>query len=189
MVASGKAGLGAQAHVVLLRGVNVGGNNRVPMADFKALLEGLGGQDVRTYIQSGNAVLRCNASAATGLAASVQAALLKRLGLAVPVVVRSAPALAAALAAHPYIKAGDDPKLLHVGFLRDAPSPALLKALDPPCGPGEAVQVVGSHAYLRYGSGVAKSKLTNAFFDRRLGTVMTVRNWASCQALLALAQA
>jgi uncharacterized protein (DUF1697 family) len=178
-----------EAQVVLLRGVNVGGNNKVPMAEFKALLEGLGGQDVRTYIQSGNAVLRCGAAAAKGLEASVQAALLKRLGLTVPVIVRSGGGLAAAMKAHPYIKAGDDPKTLHIGFLAAAPSPAVVKALAPPCGPGEAVTVAGAHAYLRYGQGVAKSKLTNAWFDRQLGTVMTVRNWATCQALLQMAQA
>lgn len=176
------------SYVILLRGVNVGGNNRVPMADLKALLEGLGGQDVRTYIQSGNAVLRCGAALGKGLAPAVEAALKKRLGLSVPVVVRSAEALAAALKAHPYIKAGDDPKTLHVGFLRDTPSPAVAKALAPPCGPGEAVTVLGAHVYLRYAQGVAKSKLSNAWFDRQLGTVMTVRNWATCQALAQLAQ-
>ena len=176
------------AQVILLRGVNVGGNNRVPMVEFKALLEGLGGQGVQTYIQSGNAVLRCSASAAKGLGPAVEAALKKRLGLSVPVIVRSGPELAAALKAHPYIKAGDDPKTLHVGFLAAAPSPAIIKALDPPYGPGEAVTVSGAHAYLRYAQGVGKSKLTNAWFDRQLGTVMTVRNWATCQALLQLAQ-
>ena len=177
-----------EAQVVLLRGVNVGGNNKVPMADFKALLEGLGGQDVRTYIQSGNAVLRCEAGLAQRLAPAVEAALKRRLGLTVPVVVRGGPALAAALKAHPYVKAGDDPKTLHVGFLRDAPSPALVKALAPPCGPGEAVTVRGAHSYLRYAQGVAKSKLSNAWFDRQLGTIMTMRNWATCQALLQMAQ-
>jgi uncharacterized protein (DUF1697 family) len=176
------------SQVILLRGVNVGGNNRVPMADFKALLEGLGGQDVRTYIQSGNAVLRCNAAIAKGLGPAVEAALKKALGLSVPVIVRGGAELAAALRAHPYVEAGDDPKTLHVGFLAAAPSPAIIKALAPPCAPGEAVTVIGPHAYLRYGQGVGKSKLTNAWFDRQLGTVMTVRNWATCQALLQMSQ-
>jgi uncharacterized protein (DUF1697 family) len=178
-----------QSQVVLLRGVNVGGNNKVPMADFKVLLENLGGQDVRTYIQSGNAVLRCDAARAKGLAAAVEAALKKRLGLSVPVITRGGAELAAALKAHPYIKAGDDPKTLHVGFLAAAPSPAVIKALAPPLGPGEAVTVLGAHAYLRYAQGVGKSKLTNVWFDRQLGTIMTMRNWATCQALLDLAQA
>ena len=177
------------AQVILLRGVNVGGNNRVPMADFKALLEGVGGQDVRTYIQSGNAVLRLGAGSVKGLGPAVEAALKKKLGISVPVIVRSGPELAAAMKGHPYVKAGDDAKTLHVGFLAAAPSPAIIKALDPPTGLGEAVTVVGAHAYLRYAQGVGKSKLTNAWFDRKLGTVMTVRNWATCQALLQLAQA
>jgi uncharacterized protein (DUF1697 family) len=118
----------------------------------------------------------------------VEAALKKKLGLTVPVIVRSGAELAAALKAHPYVKAGDDPKTLHVGFLAATPAAALVKALDPPYGPGEAVTVLGAHAYLRYAQGVGKSKLTNAWFDRKLGTVMTVRNWATCQALLQMTQ-
>ena len=135
-------------HVVLLRGVNVGGKNRMPMAELTARLTELGCADVRTYIQSGNAVVGAGAALAKRLPTAVAAAIAARLGLTVPVIVRTAVELAAAARANPFLARGADPKTLHVGFLAHAPSAAAIAALDPARSPPDAFEVRGRELYL-----------------------------------------
>jgi uncharacterized protein (DUF1697 family) len=178
-----KAG-GGQAYVALLRGINVGGHNKLPMADLAALCAKAGGQDVKTYIQSGNAVFTAAPARAAGFAQALAALLQKEKGLAVPVIVRSAAQLAALPAKHPLTVPGAGPKQLHVGFLARVPVPALAKAWQPPLGPDEAVLLRGAELFVRFPLGVAGTKLTNAHIDAKLGTTVTLRNWNTVQALL-----
>lgn len=173
--------------IVLLRGINVGGNKKLPMQDLRALLEGLGCAKVRTYIQSGNAVVEAPAALAKALAPKLEAAIAKKFKFEAPVVLRTAAELKAALKAYPY--PSDAPERAYIGFLQDQPSPQALKALDPaPKGPGEDFKVIASDIHFKFPQGVAKTKLTNAWFDSRLKTVCTLRNLNTCQALLALAE-
>lgn len=172
--------------VALLRGVNVGGNNKLAMRDLVAVFEALGCRDVRTYIQSGNVVARAPASAVDGLADAAAKALHDGFGLAVPVVLRTGDALAAAVADNPYLAAGAEPATVHVMFLRDAPTAAQLATLDPARSPGDAYTVRGRDVLLHCPNGLARTKLTNDYFDRRLATVSTVRNWKTVLTLLAM---
>ncbi len=174
--------------VALLRGVNVGGNNKLAMRDLVAVFEALGCGDVRTYIQSGNVVARAPASAVDGLSDAVAKALRAGFGLDVPVVLRTGDALAAVVAANPYLAAGADPATVHMMFLRDAPSAAQVAALDPARSPGDAFTVRGRDVFLHCPNGFARTKLTNDYFDRKLATVSTVRNWKTVLTLLAMAQ-
>jgi uncharacterized protein (DUF1697 family) len=174
--------------VALLRGVNVGGNNKLAMRDLVAVFESLGCRDVRTYIQSGNVVARAPASAVDGLSDAVAKALCDNFGLTVPVVLRRGDALAAVVADNPYLAAGADPTTLHVMFLRDAPSAAQVAALDPARSPGDAYAVRGRDVFLHCPNGLARTKLTNDYFDRTLATVSTVRNWKTVLTLLAMTQ-
>ncbi len=174
--------------VALLRGVNVGGNNKLATRDLVAVFEALGCRDVRTYIQSGNVVARAPASAVDGLADAAAKALHEGFGLTVPVVLRTGDALAAAVADNPYLAAGADPATVHVMFLRDAPTAAQAAALDPHRSPGDAYTVRGREVFLHCPNGLARTKLTNDYFDRRLATVSTVRNWKTVLTLLAMAQ-
>ena len=111
-------------YVALLRGVNVGGRNRLAMADLRAILESLGHAHVRTYIQSGNAIFTTDASGEAGsetaLASTIRAGIADRVGLEVDVIVRSRDDLAEALAAVPFRAA--DPKRLLIAFLAETPS-------------------------------------------------------------------
>ncbi|MBK9031338.1 MAG: DUF1697 domain-containing protein [Myxococcales bacterium] len=173
-------------HVILLRGVNVGGNNKLPMAALAALLTELGCTGVRTYIQSGNAVVDAGAALAKRLPAALAAAISSRLGLTVPVVVRTAAELAAVTRANPFLARGADPATLHVGFLADAPTAARIAALDHDRSPPDAFAVHGRELYLWLPNGAGKSKLTNAYFDRALATVVTVRNWNTVGKLIEL---
>lgn len=174
------------AHVALLRGVNVGGKNKLPMKDLAALFERLGCADVRTYIQSGNVVFTASAPLARRLPALAAEAILERFGLTVPVVIRSADELRALVDRSPFLRAGADPAHLHVMFLADAPGPRLVAALDPDRSPPDEFRVLGRDVHLRCPGGVARSKLTTAWFDRALETTSTARNWNTVLKLIEL---
>lgn len=165
------------AYAALLRGVNVGGKNKLPMKDLAALFESLGCRAVRTYIQSGNVVFRATPEVYVGLAARVAEGLRARFELDVPVVLRGADALARAIDANPFLAAGCDPESLHVMFLRDTPDAARASKLDANRSPGDAFALLGREVHLHCPNGLARTKLTNDYFDRALATVSTVRNW------------
>lgn len=173
-------------YVALLRGVNVGGRNRLPMEALKALLVEQGHAAVKTYIQSGNAVFTAHGQPAEQMARCIGEGLSSSFGLQVPVVLRSADELLSAAAAHPLLSDGVDPKHLHVGFLSRTASPEQIARLDPRRSPPDRFLVVGDHIYLHFPNGVARSKLTSAYLDSRLGAVVTVRNWKTVQALVGL---
>lgn len=172
--------------IALLRAINVGGNNRLPMTDLVALLKGLGCREVVTYINSGNAVYQVPAKKADRLAGALAEAIARELGLEVPVVTRSAGELAKVAKRHPFEQKAKEPKRLNVGFLAELPAPEAIARLDPNRSPPDEFQVVGREVYLHYASGVAGTKLTNQYFDSKLGTVMTVRNWNTVLKLVEL---
>jgi uncharacterized protein (DUF1697 family) len=164
-------------HVALLRGINVGGKNLLPMKELVRLFEKSGCVDVVTYIQSGNVVFSNPATALDGFAGEMAAAIEKRFGLRVPVVLRSAQEIAAVLAKNPFLARSPDPKALHVAFLAAKPAAANAARLDPKRSPGDSFELRGRDLYLHLPNGVAKTKLTNDYLDRTLATVATVRNW------------
>lgn len=169
------------AYAALLRGINVGGHNKVAMADLRALCGELGLGDVTTYIQSGNVVFSSARTDAGVLAGELEGAIAGAFGFGVPVVVRSAADLDAVAASNPFVRRGRDPSVLSVGFLSDLPAPDAVRALraDPLASPpgGDEFELVGQEVFLHHPNGYGRSKLTNSYFDRRLGTMMTVRNW------------
>lgn len=165
--------------VALLRGINVGGKNRLPMDELTAMFVACGAQRVQTYIQSGNVV--CDAP--LEVRALVEAALTARFGHPIPVVWRSGDALIALRAGCPFSAA--PPDQLHVAFLAHEPTPARVAALDPNRSPGDTVRVVGAEAWLHLPNGVGRSKITNDWLDRALDTTSTVRNLRTVDALCA----
>jgi uncharacterized protein (DUF1697 family) len=174
----------SETYAALLRGINVGGNNKLPMKDLAAMFTAAGCRDVSTYIQSGNVVFSAGAALVATLPATMSESIFARFGFRVPVVVRSARELAGALAANPFLASGVGPDALHVAFLADLPSAAQLVSLDPQRSPGDAFAVLGREVYLHLPNGVARSKLTNAWLDARLLTTSTVRNWRTVQKLV-----
>ena len=170
--------------IVLLRGINVGGRNVLPMADLARHCAACGGEGVRTYIQSGNVVLTLE-----GAEGEFAAALSDRIeagnGLRVPVVVLTGAELARALGAAPFPDAA--PGTVHYAFLSALPAAAAVAALDPERSPGDRFAVEGRAVFLHMPNGVARTKLTNAWLDRALGVVSTVRNRATIDALWRLA--
>ena len=167
-----------------MRGINVGGRNKLPMGDLRVLLEQAGCRSVRTYIQSGNVVFEGDSSLAGRIASEVPLLIEARFGFAPPVILRSADELAAAVAANPFDASDADPGHLAVGFLADRPASGAVARLDPDRSPGDRFEVVDREVYLYVPGGLARTKLTTDYFDRRLDTVMTVRNWRTTNRLL-----
>jgi uncharacterized protein (DUF1697 family) len=173
-------------YVALLRGINVGGNNKLLMKDLAALCGDCGCADVRTYIQSGNVVFGCKAAAAEKLAAKLSARILADFGLKVPVMLRSAAALAQVAESNPFLAEGADVDRQYVMFLADAPTKAQVAALDPERSPGDRFAVVGREIFLHLPNGGGRSKLTSAYFDSKLATISTARNWRTLLTLVDL---
>jgi uncharacterized protein (DUF1697 family) len=166
-------------HVALLRGINVGGKNKLPMKDLARMFVEAGCGDVETFIQSGNVVFSATPGLLKNLPGAIQSIIAEQFGHRVPVILRSSRQLARAVEDNPFLAAGKPEKTLHVCFLADSPDPQAVKALDPDRSPGDAFHVSGREVYLHLPNGVAKTKLTNAWLDSRLSTVSTVRNWAT----------
>ena len=163
-------------HVALLRGINLG-SRRLPMKELAAILEDAGCADVRTYIQSGNVVYRAVPALARRVPRIVEKAIAERYGFECPVVTRSAAEIDGVIEANPFPEAAAEPKTLHVGFLRDRPAKSRVAALDPNRSPPDAFVVRGGEIYVHYPKGSARSKLTPQYFDPRLETLSTFRNW------------
>lgn len=172
--------------VALLRGVNVGGKNKLAMADLTAIFTAAGCSAARTYIQSGNVVYAASPAVDRRLPSVVSAEILKRFGLTVPVITRQAAELRRLIASNPYPLSGDL-RCLHVGFLAETPERGRVKALNPDRSPGDSFSVVGREIFLHLPRGVARTKLTNAWFDGSLGTVSTLRNWRTVVTLAGMA--
>jgi uncharacterized protein (DUF1697 family) len=177
-----------RTHVALLRAINVGGRNALPMKDLAALCEAEGCRNVVTYIQSGNVAFSATAAVAKRLAAALERAIQGHAKIAVPVIVRDATALQAATRGNPYLKAGVDPAELHVGFLAATPTAEQVATLDPRRSAPDEFVVSGGEIYFRFPKGVGKTKLTVTYFDAKLATTITLRNWRTVGALLELLQ-
>ena len=176
----------SSTYVALLRGINVGGKNKLPMKDLVAILERAGCTRVRSYIQSGNVVFDAEPKLAAGLGAHVSAEIARRFGLRVPVMLRTARELRAVASKNPLLEAGASVESLHVVFLAEDPGKSRAATLDPDRSPPDTFVVRAREIYLSCPNGVGKTKLTNAWLDAKLGTVSTGRNWRTVLTLVAM---
>ncbi len=162
--------------IALLRGVNVGGR-KVPMAGLREAFEHLGHVNVRTYIQSGNVVFDAGGSG-DSIRAALEAAIDRAFGLDVTVLLRTPADLAKVVKANPF---GSD---AYVTFLDGVPDRKRVVALDPaPFAPDE-FRVVGQEVYVRCPNGYGRTKINNTYFEKKLGTRATTRNWNTVETLL-----
>ena len=173
----------------LLRGVNVGGRGRVPMAELRALCAGLGWRDVATYIQSGNLVFAAEGKAAA-LEAELETALAERMRVETAVLVRSAAGWKRLIALNPFDKAsGKEPNRVLLGLSKAGLRPGAAAALQAKAAGGERVEAAGGALWFHYPEGVGRSKLSPSLIDRLAGSPVTARNWRTVVKLGEMAQA
>jgi uncharacterized protein (DUF1697 family) len=170
---------------LLLRGINVGGNNKVAMADLKRILGDLGYTDCKTLLNSGNAVATTDDEPAQA-ERRVKAALKKELGLLIDVMARTHDELAAVVEANPLKAVATDPKFSVVAFLHTTPAQDALDDIDPEQYAPECWKLVGRELYIWFANGQGKTKLPPNLFDKRLKTPATARNWNTVVKLLEL---
>jgi uncharacterized protein (DUF1697 family) len=171
-------------YAVLLRAVNVGGHNKVPMARLREIAADLGYTEVATYVQSGNLVVSADTDKPAQVEAAVADALRRELDVDVDVIVRGRKELAAAIAANPFSDIATDDKRLLVSFLTAAPPADKVTALDVDQFAPERFAVGDRCLYLWHPDGVGRSKMAAAPWDRRLGVRGTGRNWRTVTTLL-----
>jgi uncharacterized protein (DUF1697 family) len=172
--------------IALLRGVNVGGHNRIAMAQLRALAEDLGHTKVRTYIQSGNLVFESRARSAARIGRALEERMTAVTGVESPVVVRSRDELASVASANPFLARGEDVAKLHVVFLSRRGDPAKLASMDPSRYAPDEVRLVGREVYVYAPNGIGRSKLGP--LGARMGLADgTMRNWRTVTTLLEMA--
>jgi uncharacterized protein (DUF1697 family) len=173
--------------IALLRGINVGGHNQLPMATLREHLTALGYRDVVTYIQSGNVILESDEDDPTEITSTIEASLAADLGLDVAVIIRTPDEVAAAATASPYL-AHPDRSRIFIAFLAASPEPAAVDATDPHIFAPDTSAVVGREVHVHCPSGLGRSKLSNAWLEKQLGVRSTMRNLNTIDRILAIAE-
>lgn len=174
--------------IALLRGINVGGKNLLPMKELVAMLGDLGAREVKTYIQSGNAVFVWKDKDTSQLSNRIRAEIKRRRGFDPHVLLLELEDLEKVIQQNPFpAEAEADPKALHAGFLAAAPERPDLKTLESLKSDSERFRLIGRVFYLHAPDGVGRSKLA-AKAERLLGVPMTDRNWRTVLTLWKMAQ-
>jgi uncharacterized protein (DUF1697 family) len=182
-------------HVALLRGINLGGHNKVPMADLREVVASLGHGDVATYIQSGNVVFSAEQSDTAALAAALEEAIAETIGVRARVVVLSREELAQVVRDNPYSDE-PNPKAVHAVFLSGPPGPDVAERVARAQqqvarqGSRDSAQVVGRTIFLHTPDGYGRSDLAAELIklgQRKTDSVTgTARNWATVTKLAAM---
>jgi uncharacterized protein (DUF1697 family) len=175
--------------VSLFRAINVGGNNRVPMPELKALHEALGLKNLNTYLQTGNVIFESADTDTNQLAAQIANAVTQKFGFHVEVMVRTAAELKALVAKNPYLnQPTKEPQWLVVMFLASRPEEAAKQALRSAYSGPEEFSIGEQELFIYYPEGIGRSKFTNAFIEKKLKVLGTGRNWNTVAKLLELTQ-
>ncbi|MDC8002936.1 DUF1697 domain-containing protein [Aureisphaera galaxeae] len=172
-----------KTYIGLLRGINVGGQKKIKMADLRELFESLGFQSVQSYIQSGNVIF---SSEEKELAAKIERAIFDTWGWKVPVFVRTAKEIEAVLANCPYPQ--EKKEKSYFSLLYDMPSAEKIEAASQISYPNEEFFITEQCIYFYCSTGYGKAKLSNNWFERKLGVSATARNYRTLTKLLELAR-
>jgi uncharacterized protein (DUF1697 family) len=174
--------------ISMLRGINVGGQKMIRMETLRGIYEGSGFTNVRTYVQSGNVVFESTEGEAAALTKRIEAQIERSCGYSVSVFIREGRDLQRILTSNPFLRGrNEDPSKLHVTFLyQPPPEPAWSNLKAPGDGPDEFARGE-QEIYLFCPNGYGKTKLSNSFFERKLGMPVTTRNWNTVNALYNMA--
>ena len=172
------------AYVSMLRGINVGGNKQIRMDTLRGIYEEFGFSKVRSYVQSGNVVFESSEQDPFGLEKRIEAQIERICGFSIPVFIRQAHELQEILSCNPFLyERNEDSSKLHVTFLHQSPLERAWSKLVSPSGILDEFSRGELAVYLFCPNGYGKTKLSNSFFERKLGVSVTTRNWNTVNAL------
>lgn len=175
-------------YLSILRGINVGAQKKILMADLKKLYDGLGFDSVTTYIQSGNVLFKTKKTPPAALVKKIEAAIKTKYGFDVPVIIRETEEMENVCQSNPFLKRKDvQMERLHVTFLAAVPEAALTKDLEKFTAPKDEFVIAGKEVYLYTPGGYGETKLSNTFFEKKLKVTATTRNWKSVCTLAEMA--
>ncbi len=175
-------------YISMLRGINVGTQKRLSMETLRGIYAVLGLTNIRTYVQSGNVVFESEDQARLELVSRIEAQIEQACGYHVEVFIRQPDDMKQILAGNPFLTTrSEDPNKLHVTFYNRAPAESLLSKLIAPNGTTDEFALAESAVYLFCPNGYGKTRLSNTFFERRLGVPVTTRNWNTVKALYKIA--
>lgn len=176
-----------RSYIAFFRGINVGGRNVLPMRELAALLGDIGARDVKTYIQSGNAVFLSEETDASFLSEVICAEIGKRHGFTPRVLLMESERLESAVSSNPFPDAESEPRSLHLFFLASTPESPDLGALESARSGSERFALRDRVFYLHAPDGVGRSKLA-ANVERVLGAPVTARNWRTVRKVMELSR-
>jgi uncharacterized protein (DUF1697 family) len=169
--------------IALLRGINVGGHNKVPMAALRDLCKGLGWNEVETFIQSGNVVFEAAGTSAK-LETALEEAVEARFGFRPAAIVRGAGFWSKLLDSIPFAaEAEADAAKVMVALSKEEFASGAAAAIEAKAAAGERVREAGGALWFHYPDGAGRSKITPANIDKAAGSPVTARNWRTALAL------
>lgn len=178
-----------KTYIAMLRGINVSGQKKVPMAELKALVEGLTYQNVRTYIQSGNVLFEYKEADPLILSKQLQEKIADVFGFEVPVIIRTPEEMQTVIKANPFIKAHEtEPEKIYLTFLAETPDKEHIAKLQELRYEPEQFVLSGKEIYLYVPEGYGNAKLNNNLFENKLKVKATTRNWKTVNELVRLAE-
>ncbi|OGO28368.1 MAG: hypothetical protein A2136_07935 [Chloroflexi bacterium RBG_16_54_11] len=171
-------------YISMLRGINVAGQRKLHMQDLREIYEGLGFSSVRTYVQSGNVVFEAKVTKPNELVKPIETAIESSCGYPVKVFIRQPNELQRVLNENPFLsERNEDPRWLHVTFLYHSPAEEEWKKITAQAGIPDKFARGRDVIYLFCPNGYGTTKLSNSFFERKLGVPATTRNWNTVNAL------
>jgi uncharacterized protein (DUF1697 family) len=171
-------------YIAMLRGINVGGHHRIKMDQLRTSLEALGFEQVKTYIQSGNVVLKSATISPAALSRKIERQIVGQFGFAVSVICRTADEINKTMANNPFLNDSSiSPEKLHVAFLSETPTPLALKKLTELTLEPDQSRSLGKEIYFYFPNGVSGSSLWKHPLDRVLSVEATTRNWKTVNTL------
>ena len=179
-----------QTFISILRGINVSGQKKILMADLKALYESLHFKKVDTYIQSGNVVFKSDAKLSdTQLAQKIEKAITAKYNFEVPVIIRSIEEWKKAISQNSFLKEKNiDLKKLHITFLSEVPSKENVERIKSNDFLPDQFIIKEKEIYLHIPESYGETKLSNNFFEKKLKTKATTRNWNTVNKLFEMTQ-
>ena len=174
-----------ERYLVMLRGINVGTRNRVPMAELRAMLADTGYSDVATVLQSGNVIVSTKSDQPDEVAGAIQRLVSDEFEVNVPCVIRTANQIREVIERNPLEGVVSDPSRYLVNFLSKVPDPEVAGALLEEDHSPEHIAIAGAEAYVWTPDGVKAMTLSYAYLEKRFGVVATARNWNTLEKIVA----